>query len=674
MFAVACVDQPAAQATRSIDARSAEREHGEFWLHKFEQRIGAEHWDVHGDPGGANARAVTIDFEFTDRGAPVRMTSTLLAREDWTPKAFELHGKSSRQSKIDLSIDAQAQTVLVQSDASSEQLPRPERFFAIGGYGPVAMQMLMMRYWRLHGSPSKLTTFPSREIRIARRGEDTFVIGGAARRFERFAIDGLVWGRETLWMDGADDLAALVSVDAEFDHFEALRPDLEPALGAFVAKAAEDGMDELAAMASAIPGVRGERVAIVGGTLIDATGSAPLDDSAIVIDSGRIVAVGPRARTEIPRDAKLVDARGEFVLPGLWDMHAHFEQVEWGPVYLAAGATTVRDCGNELEFITAVRDAIASQRGLGPRILAAGIVDGSGPQTCGVQVVDDEAQAREWVDRYHDLGFQQIKVYSSMKLENVAAVAREAHRLGMTVTGHIANGVDLRRAVEAGQDQINHVGYVLIALAPEPPKNASNDQILELVRGVDPDGAAARDLFEFLRRHRTVVDPTLAFTEFTTASRAHPLESFEPGALDVPRELAAGYRGINAAADVEPMARAVFEKQLALVGALHRAGIPIVTGTDQVVPGHSLHREIELYVQAGFTPLEAIQAATIVPARAMNLDGESGSIEVGKRADLILIDGDPLADIRNLRKVRSVMTVGVLYDCAALWRSVGFRP
>jgi imidazolonepropionase-like amidohydrolase len=355
-------------------------------------------------------------------------------------------------------------------------------------------------------------------------------------------------------------------------------------------------------------------------------------------------------------------------------MHAHFEQVEWGLVYLAAGATTVRDCGNELEFITSVRDAIASRRGLGPRILAAGIVDGSGPRTCGVQCVDDAEQARQWVDRYHELGFQQIKVYSSMKLENVAAVAREAHRLGMTVTGHVANGVTLRQAVEAGQDQVNHCGYVLHALAPDAPDDATIGQLTDLVRGIDPASPAARDLFDFLREHRVVVDPTIAYTEFGTTTREHPLESFEPGAAKLPPELAAGTRGFDVPADRAAFARLVFEKQLAIVGALHRAGIPIVAGTDQLVPGHSLHREIELYVQAGLSPLEAIQAATIVPARAMGLEGESGSIEVGKRADLILVDGNPLRDIREIRKVRSVVTDGVLYDCASLWRSVGFQP
>src|SRR4029077_2267303 len=145
-------------------------------------------------------------------------------------------------------------------------------------------------------------------------------------------------------------------------------------------------------------------------------GAAPVGDATVVIRKGRIVATGPRSKVKIPKHANVVDAKGKFILPGLWDMHAHFEQVEWGPIYLAAGVTTVRDCGNELEFITAARDAIPQRRGLGPRILAAGIVDGSGEMALGVQRVDTTEQARMWTDRYHAEGFQQMKIYSSVKL------------------------------------------------------------------------------------------------------------------------------------------------------------------------------------------------------------------------------------------------------------------
>src|SRR5580765_6732574 len=242
--------------------------------------------------------------------------------------------------------------------------------------------------WCGTGPPTKLATLPAGAVKVEPRGQDSIRVGGKEEKLDRYTVEGLIWGRETLWFDGNRSLVAAISTDAEFDHFEAIREGYESALGDFVGRAGADGMAALADISKGIPGSRAETLAIVGGTLIDGTGAAPVADAAVVIRKGRIAAAGPRSKVKIPKHANLVDAHGKTILPGLWDMHAHFEQVEWGPIYLAAGVTTVRDCGNEFEFITAVRDAVAQGRGLGPRLLLAGIVDGSGPLELGVARVD----------------------------------------------------------------------------------------------------------------------------------------------------------------------------------------------------------------------------------------------------------------------------------------------
>jgi imidazolonepropionase-like amidohydrolase len=393
-----------------------------------------------------------------------------------------------------------------------------------------------------------------------------------------------------------------------------------------------------------------------------------------VIEKGRIVDAGPKSRVKIPGGTQKVDVRGKTILPGLWDMHAHFEQVEWGPIYLAAGATTVRDCGNEFEFITAVRDAVAHGRGLGPRLLLAGIVDGTGPSAIGVARVDTPEQAKMWTDKYHDAGFQQMKIYSSVPLEEVRNVAEEAHRLGMTVTGHVPIGLNAYQTIEAGQDQINHIPYIVDIMIPQLPDDASHLDHANANANLDLKSPEARKAIAFLVQHGTVVDPTLALFEFFTASTSKPAASIEPGVVKVAPELEAILADVGPPSPHAEINEKVFAKQLAVVGALHKAGVPIVAGTDQTVPGHSLHREIELYVQAGFTPMEAIQAATIVPARVMGLDKEVGTVEPGKRADVIILDGNPLESIHNIRKVEFVITNGTMYNCAELWRSVGFQP
>jgi len=646
-------------------------EHGKFILHKFEQPIGEETYQITRDGDSLSAK---IDFKFTDRSSPVPLTATFRSANDLTPRAFEIKGKNSRSTDIDEAVEVQTEKIRLRDRDKWTEAARPPQFFTIAGYAPTTMQMLLVRYWATHGSPAQLVTLPTGQVNVEPRGSDSVSIDGKNQKFDRFTIEGLIWGRETLWFDANRNLVAAVTTDAEFDHFEAIREGYESGLGTFVGLAGSDGMAALADISKDISGSRAEKIALVGGTLIDGTGRDAVPDSVVVIEKGKIVDAGPRSRVKIPSGTQKVDARGKTILPGLWDMHAHFEQVEWGPIYLAAGATTVRDCGNEFEFITAVRDAVANGRGLGPRLLLAGVVDGTGPSAIGVERVDTPEQAKMWTDKYHDAGFQQMKIYSSVKLEEVKDVAEEAHRLGMTVTGHVPIGLNAYQTIEAGQDQINHIPYIVDIMVPPLPADASRLDHANAAANLDLNSSASQKAIAFLVQHGTVVDPTLALFEFFSASTAKPAASIEPGVTKVAPELQAILVDVGPPSPNADISEKVFAKELAVVGALHKAGVPIVAGTDQTVPGHSLHREIELYVQAGFTPMEAIQAATIVPARVMGLEKEVGTVEPGKRADVIILDGNPLESIHNIRKVEFVITNGTMYNCAELWRSVGFQP
>jgi imidazolonepropionase-like amidohydrolase len=623
-------------------------ERGKFILHKMEQPIGEETYQITRDGDSLN---VKIDFKFTDRSSPVPLTASFRSTTDLTPVAFEIKGKNSRETDIDEAVEVQSEKIRLRDRDKWTEAARPPQFFTIAGYAPTTMQMLMVRYWANHGSPAQLATLPRGQVQIEPRGADTVSIAGKDQKFDRFTIEGLIWGRETLWFDANRNLVAAVTTDAEFDHFEAIREGYESGLGTFVGLAGSDGMAALAEISKGISGSRAEKIALIGGTLIDGTGRDPIPDSVIVIEKGRIVDAGPKSRVKIPSGAQKVDARGKTILPGLWDMHAHFEQVEWGPIYLAAGG-----------------------RGLGPRLLLAGIVDGTGPSAIGVERVDTPEQAKMWTDKYHAAGFQQMKIYSSVKLEEVKDVADEAHRLGMTVTGHVPIGLNAYQTIAVGQDQINHIPYILDIMVQPLPADASRLDQAQARANLDLNSPDAQKAIAFLVQHGTVVDPTIALFEFFSASTAKPAASIEPGVLKVAPELQAILTDVGPPSPHADLNEKVFAKELAVVGALHKAGVPIVAGTDQTVPGHSLHREIELYVQAGFTPMEAIQAATIVPARVMGLDKELGTVEAGKRADVIILDGNPLESIHNIRKVEFVITNGVMYNCAELWRSVGFQP
>jgi imidazolonepropionase-like amidohydrolase len=244
----------------------------------------------------------------------------------------------------------------------------------------------------------------------------------------------------------------------------------------------------------------------------------------------------------------------------------------------------------------------------------------------------------------------------------------------MTVTGHVPEGLNAYQTIEAGQDQINHITYIADIMHTPFPAGMSRIDKAKAEANIDLDSADAQKALAFLKQHHTVVDPTMALFEFFTATTAKPPASFEPGVNKVAPELAEQLTDVGPPTERSGIGEKVFAKELAIVGALHRAGIPVVAGTDQTVPGFSLHREMELYVQAGFTPMEAIQAATIVSARAMGLDKESGTVESGKRGDLILVNGNPLEDIHQLRSVEYVITNGTMFHTAELWQSVGFKP
>jgi imidazolonepropionase-like amidohydrolase len=631
------------------DAQAPEQ--GVFNLHKFEQLIGKETYTLARTPNDVTLKA---DFKFTDRGTPVPLTASLTMEKDLTPRDFEIKGKISRFSAIEDSVHGRS--------AGTVTVPSGENFFDIQGYAPVSVQMMLVRYWHSHGSPKILKTLPRGEVQIQDQGVETFNIGSRKIPLHKLSVRGLIWGMESIWMDGQDHLIALVSMDAEMDHFEAVADGYEDGLATFVAGAARDGMANLAKVADGFTAQTAPVTAIVGGRLIDGTGKPAIENSVVILQNGKITAAGPAASTTVPAGAQIVDAKAKSVLPGLWEMHSHFEQVEWGPIYLATGVTTARDVGNEREFIVAVRDAIAAGKGLGPRLVMAGVVDGSGPFSLGVIRVDTPEQAREQVQKYKADGFQQIKIYSSVKPEILKIVTAEAHRLGMTVTGHIPFGMNALQGIEDGMDQINHVEYITPLMVD--PKSKT----------IDPDAPNVKNVIKLLLQHHTVVDDTLALMEVILHPLDHPISGFEPGILKVAPELKEALETMGSPPAKADQSAATFRAMEETVRLLHQAGVPIVAGTDQAVPGYSLDREIELYVQAGFTPMEAIQAATIVPARAMGMEKESGTIEVGKRADVILVDGNPLQNISDIRKVSAVFAAGKMYQPAALWSSVGFKP
>jgi Amidohydrolase family len=242
----------------------------------------------------------------------------------------------------------------------------------------------------------------------------------------------------------------------------------------------------------------------------------------------------------------------------------------------------------------------------------------------------------------------------------------------MDVTGHVPMGMNAQQALDEGYDAINHIKFlVLDGVSERERRSWSRAEQFRRLAAFDLQSPPMQKLYRTLLAKHAFLDDTIALYELFMHTDAEDAAN-EPGIAKMPRELEGMLGGVDPALSKE--AAAAFDKYVALLAELHRRGVTIVPGTDIAVPGHSLHRELELYVKAGFTPMEAIVAATATCARVMHLDKEAGTLEAGKRADLLVIDGDPLADIRALRNVVTTIAQGRVYDPAALARLVGFKP
>ena len=641
---------------------------GTFVLHKFAKAIGTETYSI-----GANGstHTLTSHFKFTDRGTDVPLETTFVAEvATLKPVSYSAKGKASRQSDMDDAVTVSGNSISIVRNGKSETQTASEPWFVTDGYSPAAMQEQMMRWWLSHNRPESFTVYPSKAtVRIKPAGNLT-IAGVPAHGY---TVSGLIWGQESLWMDDSQNLMALVSTDAEFDHFEAVRQPYAANVDVFIAAAVKADLSALANLTASSRMAPAKKLAILGATLEDSTGAAPVKDSVILIEDGVITAVGPRSQVTVPKDATILDASGKYAVPGLWDMHAHYEQVEWGPIYLAAGITSVRDVGNEFDFIRTLHDELDAKenRAIGPHLEFAGVIDGVGPITIGLTTADTPEQAVQWVEKYQAAGAKQIKIYSSVKPEVVKAITAAAHARGMTVTGHIPEGMTAIEGVNDGMDQINHISFELpyftrTILGEDGKPDRSKPLVLDL------QGPRVNDLISTLQTHHTVLDPTVSLYQLFLHTM--PLDQVEPGIAHLPTQLREALDSPPATGDRAAVADARWQAMISSLRALHAAGIPIVAGTDQGIPGYSLHRELEVYVEAGFTPLEALQAATILAARAVGVEKESGSLEVGKRGDVLLLDADPLADIHNTRTVWRTVAQGAVYDPAPLWQSVGFLP
>ena len=384
-------------------------------------------------------------------------------------------------------------------------------------------------------------------------------------------------------------------------------------------------------------------IAIVGATLIDGRGRAVVPDSVVVIRGDRIVAVGKQGDVKIPSGAEVVDAKGLTLLPGLIDSHFHIDGDNSLPaLYLSHGVTSLRDPGQWIEAYDAARNASAPV----PRLFLCGPHLDSPPPAYPADsfIVRDADETRLAVNRFVDDGASAIKVYFRLPLALVKVAIETAHARGVPVMGHLEI-LDARDAIRAGIDGIEHATSFGTALLPLrdaekyrqsvlADNNARSEGRYQVWNSINLNTAQARSLFKLIVEHGVVVSPTLAVFE--------------------------RQRGDKDTTDVHVHA---FKQMEAFVGLANKAGAKIVVGSHSDVPhakrGWAYQRELELLVESGLTPMQAIVAGTMENARYFHIADRLGSVETGKLADLVLVEGDPLQNISNMRRIKRVMLNGV---------------
>ena len=560
-------------------------------------------------------------------------------------------------------------------DAGTASYSRPAFYVAQGG--PIDVSAWLLE--ALLAAPGKtLELLPGGKAQAAKLADLQVGSGAASQTITLWALTGLSTSPLPVWAD-ANNRFFGVSFGIAWlpEAYASEQSRIEEAQAKALAAQAPE-------LARALVKTPAGPVAFTGVRLFDADAPRFLPDQTVVVANGVITAVGPRESVTVPAGAQVIDGRGKTLIPGMWDCHMHVGTDFTGLQELSMGITSVRDPGNDDVRTIDRRTRAASGALLFPHVYPSSLIDGRGPFTAQVaNVATSEAEAVALVDKARAKGFTGVKFYGTLNPAWLPASTAEAHKLGLHVHGHIPAGIRPLDAINQGYDEITHINWIVMQAMPDTVIAASNGMMRfegpgRYGKDVDLDGPAIKAIVDAMAARHIYSDPTMvAFESLYVPENGDLSPSYAPFVGTMPPATERSFKcgGFAVPKDLTRVDyRESWSKMVALLGRMHKAGVAIVAGTDG--SGIEIVHELEIYVQAGFTPAEALAAATIVPARLVGQDAKTGSVKVGKTADLVLVEGNPSEWIGDLRQTRVVMLDGKLLDADALRKAAGFsgRP
>lgn len=615
-----------------------------------------------------------VSYEFTDRGRGPKITARIQVNAAGLPVSVQTSGNDYLKAPVKETFTLDQGVARWKNDAESgeKKLTAPAFYVSLQS---VPEEGALLANALLKAEGHKLALLPEGQATLQRANEVTLQSSSGSRRVTSYEISGLGFGPETIWLDQDGAFFASVSSWASF-----IREGWESSAAELLELQNKRNNARILADAKALTRQPKGPLAIVNANLFDSQTGKSIPGSTVLVEGSRIKAVGADGKVAIPAGAERIDARGRALLPGLADMHVHLSEDE-GVQHLAAGVTTVRDMANNTDTLLELKRRIDANQEVGPRIFMAGIIEGPGPFAGPTKVlVETEAQIREAVDNYAKLGYQSVKIYSSVKPELVPVIAKLAHAKGLRVGGHVPANMTARQFIDAGADEMQHINFVFLNFFFDEVQDtrtpARFTTVAQRASKLDLNSTEVRSFVQLMKDRHVVLDPTV--TVFYTMFTRQP-GTVGPGYAPIAHRLPPQVRrslltgGLPIPQDSQQQYRDSADAMLRMIKVLYDSGITLVAGTDDL-PGFTLHRELEMYVQAGISAPETLRIATLNGAKVLQRESDLGSIAPGKLADMIVVDGDPARRISDIRNTDLVVKDGKVYEVGALYRSIGVLP